>query len=74
MNNKFIRILIIINGILIPIFIGFLLVSFIISEIKSMNETVWADGKYLQQVNEFEVKYDSPKNLPNSENYYLVYH
>ncbi len=37
-----------------------------------MNETVWADGKYLQQVNEFEVKYDSPKNLPNSENYYVA--
>ena len=72
MNNKFIRILIIINGILIPIFIGFLLVSFIISEIKSKKETVWADGKYLEQVNEFEVKYDSPKNLPNSENYYVA--
>ncbi|WP_347374585.1 hypothetical protein [Aequorivita sp. Q41] len=72
MNNKFIRVLVIINGILIPVFIIIIVTSIVIREFKSSNGIVWDDEKYMEQVNEFEVRYNSPQKVPNAENYYVA--
>lgn len=78
MNNRFIKTLIIINGILLPIFVVYYLY-------KSITDT-WAGGSYQSESiivgEEFEeakrdglalqgLTYESPLNVYNSTNYYL---
>ncbi|MFK5981524.1 MAG: hypothetical protein QM499_01320 [Flavobacteriaceae bacterium] len=73
MNSKFIRILVIINGILIPIFILLMIGSFL-TEVywKPSNNTKTKSEKSEKVNREFEVKYSSPMKIPNSENYFVA--
>lgn len=71
MNNKFIRVLIVINGILFPLFILFLAFG-IINETRSTHETFWTEEENTHPVQTFQIKYDPPAQLPYSENYYVA--
>ena len=76
MNTKFIRALIIINGILIPVFIVFVLGSVILEEYENRwaNKTdleVYEDA-YKNNKNNYEIRYSSPNKIPNSNNYYVA--
>ena len=70
MNNKLIRTLVIINGILIPIviltFFGIFLVEYIQSR-QGWHTDLNNDITY-----EYVVKYSSPQEIVNSENHYVA--
>jgi hypothetical protein len=69
MNNKFIKVLFIINGILIPVFIltilGIILTEYVANR----------SGSYNEVINDYEPEYiiehSSPNEIVNSENYYV---
>ena len=69
MNNKFIKILIVINGILIPLFIltlfGLLLVEYFST--RSNNHSVINDD----YKPEYRIEHTSPNEIVNSDNYYI---
>ena len=74
MNNKFIRVLIIINGILIPIFILYIFGSIIYEKIKKEEPIIWNDDSEFanQNIIDFSVQNSEPIEIPNSEFYYVT--
>ena len=66
MNNKFIRFLIIINGILIPIFIGIILLEFLDNK---YNATETSEVEFKEK---YEIRQTSLIKLPNSENFIVA--
>jgi hypothetical protein len=72
MNNKFIKVLIIINGILIPIFILFLLGNVLFDKYEKNRFDNTDSEVYEKDKSSFEIKYSSPKKILNSENYYVA--
>ena len=70
MNNKFIRFLIIINGILIPIFIGIILLEFLDNKYNSnYNATETSEVEFKEK---YEIRQTSLIKLPNSENFIVA--
>ena len=75
MNNKFIRILVIINGILIPIFILYLFGLLILEKADQYQEQIDQEAYYDSDESVeklFDIKYSSPVKLPNSNFYYVA--
>ena len=72
MKSKFIRILLIINGILIPIFIIFVLGSFLIEKFETNSEFESSLNDSEIRETEYEVKQSSLIGIPNSENYIVA--
>jgi hypothetical protein len=74
MNNKFIRILIIINGILIPFFILYLLGIITYENFKKTEPIDLCDGLVLENENlsDFSILNSKPIKIPNSELYYVT--
>ena len=74
MNNKFIRTLIIINGILIPIFILYVFGNIIYEHFKK-NEPIVLDNNFEfenQNLSNFSIQNSEPIQIPNSEFYYVT--
>jgi|TARA_B110000240_G_C13322021_1_gene377544 hypothetical protein len=76
MKSKFIRILIIINGIIIPIFVLILLSDFLTSKFKkdefnSPNFENKNEENLLPEITE-NIKYSSIQEIPNSENFIVA--
>lgn len=69
MNNKFIRALVIINGILIPIFIILILGILIKDLLKNSADSFLKDEENTSW--EEIIDYSNPQEIPNSENYYV---
>ncbi|WP_178985150.1 protein-tyrosine phosphatase family protein [Winogradskyella helgolandensis] len=75
MKNKFIRILIIINGILIPIFILYIFGLLVIEKYEQRQNQIIDDSFFESEKPSeipFEIKYSSPIKLPNSDFYYIA--
>jgi hypothetical protein len=73
MNSKLIRVLVIINGILIPIFILFVLGSVLYDEIKK-DEPTYVDDSFFEEptARKFSVQNSEPIKLPNSNLSYVT--
>ena len=73
MNSKLIRVLVIINGILIPIFILFVLGSVLYDEIKK-DETHYVDDSSFEEptARKFNIQNSEPIKLPNSNLRYVT--
>ena len=69
MNSRFIKVLIIINGILIPIFILTLLGILITDYFKDRTDK--SDTVSTDRDMEIALEYSSPQKITNSENYYV---
>lgn len=75
MKNKFIRTLIIINGILIPIFILYIFGILAVEKYEQRQNQIIDDSFFEPKEmveRPFEIKYSSPIKLPNSEFYYVA--
>lgn len=72
MNSKFIRVLIIINGILIPVFIVFVLGSVFFDKYENRRIDKTDLETYEKNKNIYEIKYSSPNKIPNSDNHYVA--
>ncbi|MFD0992559.1 hypothetical protein [Tenacibaculum geojense] len=75
MNNKFIRILVIVNGILLPIFILYIICIIAIEQYKQFQNEIIDDYSFESKETtekHFEIKYSSPIKLPNSDFYYVA--
>ena len=72
MKSKFIRVLIVINGILIPIFILFVLGEHLIGESQTYPEFETNLNESKTSKIEYEIKQSSLIGIPNSENYIVA--
>ena len=70
MNSKFIKVLIVINGILIPVFIIILLGLMLKDFLKTT--TSRADDISLSDDSQMSITYTAPEKIPNSENYFVA--
>jgi len=74
MNSKLIRTLIIINGILIPIFILYVFGSIVYEKLEK-NEPIELDNSFEfenQNLSKFSIQNSEPIQIPNSEFYYIT--
>ena len=74
MNSKLIRTLIIINGILIPIFILYVFGSIVYEKFEK-NEPIELDNSFEfenQNLSKFSIQNSEPIQIPNSEFYYIT--
>ena len=75
MKNKFIRTLVIINGILIPIFILYIFGILVVEKYEQRQNQIIDDSFFEPKEmveRPFEIKYSSPIKLPNSDFYYVA--
>lgn len=77
LKNKFVKILVIINGLMLPIVIGLIIYAFVDDFLRQSNNKLSNDnfqGTYKKAEKDFSIANIGPQKLYNSENWYIAFY